>query len=190
VSTLATLEHLWDFLGLEWGEEEELLQQLLDEVEATFVAACRRQHRPFQGAELGRVEEHDGSGSTSLWLHYPVTALATVTLGADHEHPDETLTAADLHVVAGRRRIQRRNGATFGALDAPGYVRVTYNAAADLPLGAGLAVVRVAAAVYRQRGSEDVKSERSGTYSSELAAVADSDPLWQAAVEAHREIEV
>lgn len=190
MSVLATVESLWDFLGLEWGEEEELLQRLLDEVEAVFVAACGRQHRPFQAAQSARVEEHDGSGSSSLWLHYPVSSVASVTLGADHEAPAETLGGADLAVSTGSRRIRRRDGCAFGALDAPGFVRVTYDAGADLPLGAGLAVVRVTAAVYRQRGSEDVKSERTGSYSSELVAVADSDPLWQAAVAANRDIDV
>lgn len=192
-AALVTVEQMQEFLGLEPYQDEELLQLLLDQVEAALVAACGRQHRPFAAAAAERVEEHDGTAWPVIWLHYPAASadsVVGVTIGADHLAPDETLTPQDLRISAGSRRLRRLDGRHFGALDAPGVVRVTYAAAADLPSDAALAVQRVVAAVYLQRGSEDVTSERSGSYSSELARVTAGDPLWAAAVAAHSEVTV
>jgi hypothetical protein len=53
-----------------------------------------------------------------------------------------------------------------------------------------LAIKRVAAAVYRQLGAEDVRSERTSTFSRDLEKVAEGDPLWQLAVRTHRVVRV
>jgi hypothetical protein len=196
-AVLVTADDLQAHLGLGAEADQELLQGLADAVEAMFLQACGRAARPFlAAAENGRVELHDGTGSGSLWLDYPAASAAAVTsltIGADHDDPDETLTADDLVVVTGSREVRRLDGcwgAGFGALDAPARVRVTYDAAAEAPVDAKLAITRVAAAIYLQRGSEGARSERTGAVQTDWAAIAAGDPVWQAAVAAHRDVAV
>ena len=191
-AVLVTLEDLQAYLGID--TDAELLQALLDEVEALLVAACDRQDRPFAAAaEAARTEIHDGTGTATLWLDYPASAADTVTslvIGRDAEDPDETVDVSDIFVRAGSRQLRRTDGGRFGCVDDPGVVHVTYTAAADLPADAALAVKRVVAAIYWQRGSEGTSTERVGGYSAELSAVAASDPVWRAAVDRHREVTV
>lgn len=164
---------------------------LVAQVEALFVSECQRRDRPFQEAELGRVEEHDGTGGRTLWLDYNVTALTSLTLGYDPDDPDETLDVDDPAAVqwrVGSNRIRRLDGC-FGEAGQPGYVHVTYDAAAYLPDDAKAAILRRAAAVWRNRGSEDASSERIGGAMVELVNGA-PDAVWEAAVAAHRAVRV
>ncbi len=190
MSSLVSSATVLNFLALGEGEGgADQVVALAGQVEALLVSQCGRTERAFQDAAQGRVEYRDGTGRPSLWLDYPIAVLTSVTIGPDHAAPSATLPVNDQTALvwsAGSPRLVRVDGGVWGCLDEPRIVRVTYDAAADLPADAALAVLRVTAAVWRQRGAEDVKSERVGGYSADLAAAADSDPIWQAVVEQHR----
>lgn len=170
-----------------------LLETLIDDVEALFLAACGRPDRAFGAADTGRVEVHDGTGSARLYLERDITALTSVKLGHDVTDPEETLDVADKTALAwqvGRNRLVRLDGRTFGTLGAPDFIQVTYDAAAELPRDAALAITRVVASVWRQLGSEDVTAERIGPYDATFRAACQGEPLWQMAVRQHREVHV
>jgi len=179
-----------DYLG-EPTADPVLLQALLDETESWLETACNRPDRPFQASQAGRVERQDSTGSATLLLDYPIETLTSVVLGHDLGAPDETLVVNDQTKLvwwAGSNRLVRVDGGTFGRAGQPGYVQVTYTTAADLPPLAAAAVKAVTAARWRRRGSEDAKSERTGSYAAEYAAIAEGDPVWKAAVAAFREV--
>lgn len=190
MSALVPAATLLNFVAL--GEDEAGADQVVElagQVEAFLLGQCARKDRPFQAASAGRIEYAEGSGAATLWLDYPVAALTSVALGPDHTAPSETLVVNDqtkLVWSVGSPRLVRVDGGLFGAVDQPRFVKVTYDAGADLPSDATLAVLRVTAAIWRQRGAEDVTSERVGGYSADLAPAADSDPVWQAVVAQYR----
>lgn len=190
MSALVSAPAVLNFLAL--GEEEAGADQvvtLAGQVEALLLAQCRRADRPFQLAQAARVEFRDSTGGRKLWLDYPVATLTSVLLGPDHAAPSETLDVADqteLVWAVGSKKLERVDGGVFGCADRPRFVKVTYDAQADLPSDATLAVIRVTAALWRQRGAEDVKSERVGGYSADLEKVAEGDPVWQMVVQQYR----
>ena len=129
-----------------------------------------------------------GTGSSLLMLDYPIAALTSVVLGFSSASPVETLTVADPYSVVfavGERSLERTDGGVFGEYGKPRCVHVTYNTQADLPTDVALAVKRVVAQIYRQRGSEDAKTESVGGYSRVLADLAATDPIWLQAVQRH-----
>jgi hypothetical protein len=194
VSALVSSTMVLQFLAL--GEDEAGADQAVDlagKVETLFLAQCRRTTRPFQAAAAARTERRDGTGGSSCWLDYPIAALTSVKLGYDPATPLETLAVADPAVLVwkvGSRRLTRVDGGTFGAFGAPLWIQVVYDAGADLPTDAALPILRVTAALWRQRGAEDVTAERVGGYSADLAPIADSDPVWQMAIRQYRELVV
>lgn len=192
-SVLLPLAEAQAFLDIDDAEDLEVLALLIDQVEALFLTQANRRERPFVAAQSARTEVHDGTGGALLFLDYPVATLTSVKIGASAASPDETLTIADpavLRYAAGQRRLARVDGGTFGDAGDPRVVHVTYDAQADLPNDALLAIQRVVAAIFRQRGSEDASSERMAGFTADLAKVAESDPVWQMAVAAHREFHV
>lgn len=173
------------------SEDDTVLTQILDDVEAIYESETGRSAAQFQAAVVGRTEVFDGTGSNELFLDYPIAALTSVKLGYDPAVPDETLNVADKRVVTfgiGLRRLARTDSRTFGQFGQPRYVHVVYNAAADLPANAKLAIKSVAALAYRRRGSEEAKSETIGASTSRemIEALATQDPFWCAAVIGNR----
>jgi hypothetical protein len=190
MADLATLAEFEEFLGGVVAAEATLRQSLLDGTEADFERECGRASVPFVAAQSARAEVRDGVGSDAVWLDYSITTLTSVTLGYNHASPDETLVVGDLIYAAGSRRIVRLDG-WFGAFGAPRYIKVTYDAAADLPLDAKLAVLSEAARRYRSRGSEEVKSETMGPYSVTYANSStgtNGDTDWSRAVANHTRV--
>lgn len=195
VLSLVSIAQLERLLGLEAGTDTDVLTDLAAGAEALFTAACRRTAAPFlAAAQAGRVERHDGTGTRTLWLDYAPSALISVVISWPHGE-DETVDVADATVLrwrAGSARLVRMEYCrTFGCKGDPDAVTVTYDAAADSVPGesdASLAVARAVATMYRQLGTEDVTGERTGGYSSELARVCEGDPVWHAAVAAHRRV--
>lgn len=187
MADLATLVEFKEFLGVSGSGEDSLLTTILDAAEATFERECGRGSTPFVAAQTGRIEYRDGTGTCQLFLDYSISVLTSITLGFDHAAPVETLTVANLVYGADSRRITRTDG-WFGRFGAARYVKVTYDAAADLPADAKLAVLVGAASVYQHRGSEGIKSETMGPYSVtyfDPGTVAAFPPIWAAAVAAH-----
>lgn len=187
MAELVTLGDVKAFIADVPATDDTMLQSLLDQLEDTLAQDCGRAQRPFAPVQPARQEVHDGNGTGVLWLDYPITALTTLIIGPSVAAPDETLVLTDPEIVAwkvGSARICRVDGGVFPRL--PLRVHVTYDAGADLPPLAALAVTRAAATIYRQRGAEDMTSERLGTWSAEYGAVAAADPVWQRAVAAFR----
>lgn len=184
---MADLVQLSDFdgyLGGDLSAEDPLTRQaILDSAEATFERQCGRSEIPFRAADPARVEVRDGTGSCSLWTDYPIASIASIVLGFDVGTPDQTVDLSRALFAVGGREITRRDG-WFGLFGAPRYVHITYATQDDLPEDAALAVMRAAATLYRQLGSEDAKSESVGPYQSEFA-VAFQDPVWLSAVGSH-----
>lgn len=186
---LVSLAEFDAWLGGAVTAENDMRTAILEQVEAQFERECGRSAIPFVAAQPGRAEVRDGTGSEAIWLDYPISVLTSITLGFDHTNPTETLTVGDLLYAAGERRIVRQDG-RFGCFGAPRYVKVTYNAAADLPVDAKLAILNEAARRYRARGSEEVKSETMGPYSVTFARStgASEESDWSRAVAAHTRV--
>lgn len=188
-AVLVTIEEFRDFLGITDTAQDFVLQPILDGVEAWYVQECGRERVPFSAAQTARVEKCKGTGSHVLYLDYPIAALTSVVLGFDTAAPDKTLAVADKTVLiyeVGKNELTRVDGGRFGGFGWPAYVHVTYNAAADLPKDSGVAVMRVAAALYRQLGSEDESTSTIGGQQITMARIAEDDPVWQMAVANHR----
>lgn len=176
-------------LGTDDTSQDEALTPLIDEVEAAFLADCGRDDRPFQDAEAGRVELHDGNDLAVLWLDYEVASLSSVLLGLDASDPDETLDVADPDIliwVAGKARLARVDGGFFGHAWQPNYVQVTYDARADLPVDARNAITAAVAAIMNRRGAEGQAAERIGPYSTDYLRPYTETDEWQRAVAHHR----
>lgn len=167
---------------------DEALRGLVEQVEAAFNAACGRGDRPFQAKQTARTERQDGNGRTVLFLNYPVDDLTSIKLGYDSADPDETLDVDDRSKLiweVGSRRVTRIDSGIFGARGAPSYLTVVYDAGEDWPVDAEAALLRRIAALYGQRGAEDVQSEAVGGYRADLAS-PDSDSVWRDAVAANQ----
>jgi hypothetical protein len=193
MATLVTGAQVLSYLGgFDNGEEgRDVALALADQIEALLLSQCARGNRPWQLAQVGRVERKDGTGNGTLYLDYPIAALTSVKLGYDAAAPIETLVVNDQTKLVwdvGSNRLQRSDSGVFGTAGFPGYVRVTYDTEADAPDDAALAVLRGVATVFGQRGSEDSKSERVGGFSTDLIAAIEGDPVWQMVVGAHRVI--
>jgi hypothetical protein len=192
VPVLVTLAELKTYLGdAPASSDDTLLGGLIDDVEALFASETGRALSTFQAAGSARTEVHDGTGSSVLWLDYPIVTLTSVKLGYDASVPDETLTIADKNVLvyaAGERRLMRTDGGRFGRAGQPRYVQVVYDFGADLPDSANLAIKSVVATAYRRRGSEAEKSETLGSFYSHTMVddVAAVDPFWAMGVDASR----
>lgn len=178
-----------EYLGIKDAQWSPMLDQLRLATIDLFERLCDRQGVPFSDAMPAREETHDGTGAPELWLQYPIAAITAITIGRNPAAPTETLNPASLDVLAyavGDRRVVRVDSGTFGELDAPRVVHVTYSTGDDLPAGAQLAVLRVLGQVYRQRGSEDAASENASGYARTMADLAGKDGAWVAAVQAHK----
>jgi hypothetical protein len=192
MSDLVPRADLKIFLGIDDDDDsqDDRLDALIGEVEASFLRDCGRTERPFQDAEVGRVEVHDGNGRNVLWLQYPVTALTSIVLGRDVSDPDETLDVDDVDVVlfsAGSARLVRVDGGVFGPEWQANYVHVTYDAAADLPDDARREISAAIARVMNQRGSEGQSAERVGPYATDFAPVMAGNPDWARVTNAFRD---
>ncbi len=177
------------------------LRGLVDQVEGFFNASCGRRDRPFQPASPARVEVHDGTGRSTLFLHYPASRVTAFAIGLDPDDPTYSINVTDSGVTeasTGNRRVLRLNGSpvlvyevghrridrmdgVFGTLGRPREVTVTYDTADDLPIDANLAICRGVAAIYWQRGSEDASSQTVGGHT-QLTKALEGDPVWERAV--------
>jgi hypothetical protein len=184
---LVTLAEFDAWLGGAVTAEDSMRTALLEQVEALLERACGRESVPFVAAQTARVEVRDGTGSRELWLDYPIADVTTIAFSDDAA---TTLDPDDADVVrwkVGSRRLTRVDGGVFGCFSSPLLVTVTYNAAADLPADAKVAVLRMATQLYNHKGSEGYSSETMGPYSWTLAKgdAMESDIVWQSVVATH-----
>lgn len=192
MSDLLVLATFKTFLtGTVADTENDVLISIFEGVEAQFLSAAGRGQLPFIAASTARVETHDGTGTERLYLEYPIasaTGITAILIGQDPANPSETLDPTDIDVIsysANARQILRTDGGRFAGAGHARVVQVTYDHAADLPDDARLAILRVAAQVYEQRGREDAKSEKLGDLSSVMAQLITDDPIWLHAVARH-----
>lgn len=196
MSLVAVSELLGFLREPEGGTEEDELQALLDQLEARLLIETNRVDVPFAfSEEADRVEYHDGTGGNKLWLDYPISDISTdVLLGLDPDDPDDELDPTDkteLRWQAGQRCLQRVDGGKFGERGKPLYVKVTYDAQPDRTLeldAARLGIMRQAAQIWRQRGSEDLTSGGLGELRFQLER--EPEPAWTAAVATCRRMSV
>jgi hypothetical protein len=146
----------------------------------------------YTAAATARTEVLDGTGSSRLYLAYPIAALTSIKLGYDSTAPTETLDATNKSVVVygvGSRLITRTDGGVFGTVRQARYVEVVYDHAGNLPEDAKLPIMEVAASAYRNRGSEGMKSETVGSFYSytrdDAVAAAANNVNWQLSVAAN-----
>jgi hypothetical protein len=193
VADLATLAEYKAYLGDDPTSlpADAVLQNILDGTEAELEAALGRTHRPFAAALTAREETHDGTGTGVLFLDYPIATIASLALGHDIDAPVETLDPDDKAVVvwqAGSARVARVDCGRFGCARDPNYVHVTYDTQADLPADCKLALLEVAAGVYRKQGDEHLASERMGPYSVEFRSAVAASSAWSDALRNHAEV--
>lgn len=197
MSDIVTLDELKAYLGdAPASADDTLLTALLDNVEALYERATGRDVGFYTDAATGVTEVLDGSGSPRLYLAYPIDAVTSVKLGYDSAAPDETLDATNKKVVAfgqGSRVLTRTDGGWFGTTSQRRYVEVVYDHQGYLPEDAKLPIMEVVAALYRNRGQEGMRSETVGAFYSytrdtDIATVAESNPLWQLSVQANRAV--
>ncbi len=170
------------------SEFEAAITPLLTRVEALFLAACGRGDRPFlESAEGPITESVDGTGSNAVFTAYPIASIVQVTLG-DVDDPRQTIAASALAITVGRCQVRAKDTSiVFGTLDEPNAVHITYTPQTESPEDARQAILRAAAALYLQRGAEDVKAESEGGVRSDFASPFE-DASWHLAVAAHREL--
>ena len=189
MSDLLVLATFKTFLtGTVSDAENAVLISIFEGVEAQFLTAAGRGNLPFIAASTARVEIHDGTGTERLYLDYKISGVTEILIGQDPATPSETLDPTDIDVIsfsAGSRQILRTDSGRFARAGRARVVQVTYDHQADLPDDARLAILRVSAQVYEQRGREDAKAENLGGVSSAMAHLMDEDPIWLQAVARH-----
>jgi hypothetical protein len=184
---LVTLAELKVYLGdAPASADDALLTALLDDVEALFESATLRAPGFYTAAATGVTEYLDGTGCKRLYLTYPIDVLTSITLGyATTETLDLTSRSAVVY-GQGSRVVTRTDGGWFGCVGQARYVAVVYDHLGNLPADAQLAIKSVVSSVYRNRGSEGMKSETVGSFYSytrdDLATATATDPFWQQAV--------
>lgn len=191
MSDIVTVAELKEYLGdAPATSDDTLLGHILDDVEALFESATLRPPGYYTAADTGVTEVLDGTGTSRLYLSYPIAAVTSIKLGYDSASPTETLNPASKSVVVygfGQRVITRTDCGRFGFVRQPRYVEVVYDHQGNLPQDAKLPIMEVAASLYRNRGSEGMRSETVGAFYSytrdDAQTIADSNPNWQRAVE-------
>lgn len=178
---LVSLAEFYAYTGTD-ASDEPTITPLLAGVEAMLTHDLGRTRAPFADEVAARVERHDGTGSDRLFLHYPIvgaTVIASITVDG------ETVASTDYAYADGGRRVWRLDDQVFGEFGAPDAVVVTYKSAADWPPAAKVAVLRVAAALFNTRGSEEARDERVGPFGTSYIRAAEEDPVWQSVLRSH-----
>lgn len=170
--------------------DDTVLQDLLDHVENKFLRDCGRLSRPFATTQASITEWQDGTGTATLYLNYVPSAITSIKLGRDSSDPDETLDSSDVDVLvwtaSASRKLVRTDGGVWRETDEAKCIQVVYAGVADLPEAPQLAIKRLVAALYRQRGAEDVSSESVGAFYSRQLAKPVEDSVWLQAVHEQR----
>jgi hypothetical protein len=199
MSDIVSLEELKAYLGDAPASpgDDDLLDALLDNVEAMYERDTLHEIGYYTDAATDRTEVLDGTGTTRIYLDYPITALTSITLGYDSAAPDATLDVTSKRVVVfgvGSRSVTRTDGGRFGCFRQARYVEVVYDHQGNLPEDAKLPIMEVVASLYRARGSEGMKSETVGSFYSytrdDVQAAAATNVNWQQSVALNRAVVV
>jgi hypothetical protein len=196
VSDIVTLSELQDYLGGTFtSEDDELLSALLDNVEAMYERDTLHPAGFYQAADTGVTVVLNGTGSSYLYLPYAIDDITSISLGYDSGSPLESLDVASPSVVSygvGERVVVRTDGGWFGSISQRRYVHVVYDHLGNVPEDAKLPIMEVVASLYRNSGSEGMKSETLGGFYSytvdEAQAQAATNVNWQQSVALNRPV--
>jgi hypothetical protein len=196
VSDIVTLSELQDYLGGTFtSEDDELLSALLDNVEAMYERDTLHPAGFYQAAASAVTVVLNGTGSSYLYLPYAIDDLTSISLGYDSASPLESLDVLSASVVSygvGDKVVYRTDGGSFGAYGLRRYVHVVYDHLGNLPEDAKLPIMEVVASIYRNRGSEGMRSETLGSFYSytrdEAQASAATNVNWQTSVALNRPV--
>jgi hypothetical protein len=191
MADLLTLTELKTYLGVTVTTDDTLLTQLLNDVEALFESATLRPPGSYTAGDE-RTEVLSGTGTQNLWLAYPIAEDGLLSVSIGYTTSAESLDLSNIVYGEGSRVITRIDGGVFGTVGQPRYVTVVYEHQGNLPEDAKLAIKSVVASIYRNRGSEGMRSETVGSFYSytrdDIASATASDPFWQTAVENNRPV--
>ena len=196
MSDIVTLAELKEFLGdVPASADDDLLTSLLDNVEAMYERDTLHPAGFYQAAASAVTMVLNGTGSSYLYLPYAIDEITSIALGYDSASPLETLSVASASVVSygvGDRLVVRTDGGWFGTISQRRYVHVVYDHLGNLPEDAKLPIMEVVASIYRNRGSEGMRSETLGSFYSytrdEAQAQAATNVNWQASVQLNRPV--
>lgn len=196
MSDIVTLAELKEYLGdVPASADDDLLTSLLDNVEAMYERDTLHPPGFYQAADTGVTVVLNGTGSSYLYLPYAIDEITSIALGYDSASPLETLSVASASVVSygvGDRLVVRTDGGWFGTISQRRYVHVVYDHLGNLPEDAKLPIMEVVASIYRNRGSEGMRSETLGSFYSytrdEAQAQAATNVNWQQSVALNRPV--
>ena len=196
MSDIVTLAELKEYLGdVPASADDDLLTSLLDNVEAMYEKDTLHPAGFYQAAASAVTVVLNGTGSSYLYLPYAIDEITSIALGYDSASPLETLSVASASVVSygvGDRLVVRTDGGWFGTISQRRYVHVVYDHLGNLPEDAKLPIMEVVASIYRNRGSEGMRSETLGSFYSytrdEAQAQAATNVNWQQSVALNRPV--
>jgi hypothetical protein len=193
---IVTLAEMKIFLGGTFTPTEEAqLTALLNNVEAMYEKDTLRPAGFYSAAATGVTVVLNGTGSSYLYLPYAIDDITSISLGYDSGSPLESLDVASPSVVSygvGERVVVRTDGGWFGSISQRRYVHVVYDHLGNVPEDAKLPIMEVVASLYRNSGSEGMKSETLGGFYSytvdETQAQAATNVNWQTSVALNRPV--
>jgi hypothetical protein len=160
------------------NSQDALLTTLRDAVEQLLEAQTNQLFGP---AEYGREEVHDGTGTNTIYTRKPICDITDITLTYGET---DALTTLSITQTAKFRVGQRRIKTLYYIFpEGPDNIIITYDTLANQPALAVQAVKEVCAALYRRIGSEDARSENTGSFSHVLLRdLAKESLIWTQAV--------
>jgi hypothetical protein len=178
-----------EFMGLPAGTDEDLLESLIASTQTLFENETGRELAPFGVAQTDRIEIHEGdSYSSVLILDYPIASITSIVVGRDVANPYESLSPSDATLVVwevGGRKLTRVDGGYWRTIY-PSWVKVVYTTKADAPNDVKLAIKQKVAEIYLHKDKLGFAMVVQGSRTWVNAAGGSENPIWEAAVRAHR----
>jgi hypothetical protein len=160
------------------GSHDALLTTIRDAVESLLESQTNQE---FGVAEYDREEIHDGTGTNTIYARRPIGDITDITLTYGETDSLTTLSITNTAKFrVGKRRIKTLY---YIFPEGPDNIILTYDALANQPALAVQAVKEVCATLYRRIGSEDARSEDTGSFSHVLLRdISKESLLWSQAV--------
>lgn len=135
----------------------------------------------FGPAEFDLEEIHDGTGTNTIYTRKPISEISSIILQYGET---DALTTLDITSTAKFRVGKRRIKTLYYIFpEGPDNIVITYDTLANQPALAIQAVKEVCASLYRRIGSEDARSENTGSFSHVLLRdIAKESLIWSQAV--------
>ncbi len=181
MAELVTLSEVKDWLNDQSKDRDAMLTVLFGVVQTMLEG---RTGQDFSDATTGLTDQpFDGTGTELLVMPRPPSALnADIKVGQDVSDPDDTLLQADIIAVPEKQWLMYKSGKVF-----PKGLRnlfIDYDAAANFPALAKLAVLEATAYLWRRIGKEHVSAETIGEFGNiqMMGAKLNRLQIWEQAV--------